>query len=1527
MQSPDYRELLSALLQVQSVEALVALAQQHPELLSEEFLRYAQQQVDQMNPQEAITLIERLLLLAAIIHASVQADAPVSQPADAFDIPDDIPPSDDPRAAWVRPFRQFIALGGRDRAPLQPALQHAQQAGEREIAALIALLAQGEIVAAAVQVQRLFVSLHQQGRLEEAYSLLLLPILGQALLVEQFRQFPLEQQRAALQAGVQACEQGYHLSRALRDEPCQALFLAFKGRGLYEARQLEAALAAYEEAEGLYRSLAAAQPAVYAPNLAGTLTNKGNALYRLRRYEAALAAYEEAEGIRRQLAAQQPEVYAPDLARTLTSKGNALQELRRYEAALAAYEEAEGIRRQLAAQQPEVYAPDLARTLTNKGNALQELRRYEAALAAYEEAEEIHGQLAAQQPEVYAPDLARTLTNKGNALQELRRYEAALAAYEEAEEIHGQLAAQQPEVYAPDLARTLTNKGNALYRLRRYEAALAAYEEAEEIHRQLAAQQPEVYAPDVAGTLNNLGNALRELRRYEAALAAYEEAEGLYRSLAAAQPAVYAPDLARTLTSKGNALQELRRYEAAVAAYEAAVAAYEEAEGLYRSLAAAQPAVYAPDLARTLTNKGNALQELRRYEAALAAYEEAEGLYRSLAAAQPAVYAPDLARTLTNKGNALQELRRYEAALAAYEEAEGLYRSLAAAQPAVYAPDLAGTLTSKGNALQELRRYEAALAAHEEALGIRRRLAQQQPQVYAPDVAGTLNNLGNALQELRRYEAAVAAYEEALAIYRRLAQQQPQVYAPDVAGTLNNLGAALHQLRRLEEAVAAYEEALGLYRRLAHAQPEVYEPDVAATLNNLGNALYQLRRLEEAVAAYEEALGLYRRLAHAQPEVYEPFVAATLNNLGNALQGLHRYEAALAAYEEAEGIHRRLAAQQPEVYEPYLATTLTNKGNALYQLRRLEAAVEAYEEALEIYNRHDVPHEKVRTLANLGRLYIGERRYEDALPYLREAADLVERLRAEGLSPQRRRQIMDEHLHIYENLLICLMKLELYDEALAVAERGKSRLLIDLLTAQELRPKNAPEPLQRRYEELLFRARAIADELERPDPPDLPPDAREERTAQLRHEYQQVSRELGEVIADIRRADPNFLPAAQPLTREEILQLAQEAQTTILSLRVTEEGSYAFLVYPDGSSEVVVIPDFTLERLWELAVAGWAQDYYTDREGWLQQMEARLGALYQELLSPVHRRLRAKLGAGVHPLLIVPNRALALLPLHACWWDEDGRRRYLMDEFVIRYAPSLTLFQILWARERGRRKLLLAVANPTGDLPFAEYECEQIEACWGGARAQVLWREQGTRHAVLENAASAHLLHFACHGVYDLANPLESPLLLANGETLTLGAMLELLNLPHAQLVVLSACETALVNPAEQADEHFGLALGPLYAGAPTAWGTLWAVADVATGLLMGKAYELLRAGKSKAAALREAQLWLRDLTAAQAQEILEAQAATAGQPTREVALTEMTRLALAQLLPVQRRFALMDDTERPFAHPYFWAAFQCVGV
>jgi hypothetical protein len=51
-----------------------------------------------------------------------------------------------------------------------------------------------------------------------------------------------------------------------------------------------------------------------------------------------------------------------------------------------------------------------------------------------------------------------------------------------------------------------------------------------------------------------------------------------------------------------------------------------------------------------------------------------------------------------------------------------------------------------------------------------------------------------------------------------------------------------------------------------------------------------------------------------------------------------------------------------------------------------------------------------------------------------------------------------------KRLLICLMKLRRYPEALEVAERGKSRTLIDLLTLRDLRPHNALPEVVEEYE-------------------------------------------------------------------------------------------------------------------------------------------------------------------------------------------------------------------------------------------------------------------------------------------------------------------------------------------------------------------------------------------------------------------------------------------------------------------------------
>ncbi|MFN3422887.1 MAG: CHAT domain-containing protein, partial [Armatimonadota bacterium] len=315
-----------------------------------------------------------------------------------------------------------------------------------------------------------------------------------------------------------------------------------------------------------------------------------------------------------------------------------------------------------------------------------------------------------------------------------------------------------------------------------------------------------------------------------------------------------------------------------------------------------------------------------------------------------------------------------------------------------------------------------------------------------------------------------------------------------------------------------------------------------------------------------------------------------------------------------------------------------------------------------------------------------------------------------------------------------------------------------------------------------------------------------------------------------------------------------------------------------------------------------------------------LRVLYQRLIKPVHERLKQASPVPNH-LVFVPNRGLAILPLHACWWEEEGARKYLLDDFVIRYAPSLSVFKRCLEREKqGRqRERLLGIANPVppGNLLFSEWECEEIERLLGNERCLILWREEAREDEVRRWMSECHYLHFSCHGRYRLDEPLESLLYLAGGDKLTLGEIFEGVHIPQGWLVVLSACETGLVDFREIADEHFGLPIGFLFAGAPTVYGSLWTVNDFSTALLMAKTYEgLIKGGKSKAEALRDAQRWLRDLTSGEALRLVEA---------KEAELRE--RMAWEDIAPWRRGFQFADPTSRPFVHPYWWAAFQCVGI
>jgi CHAT domain-containing protein len=154
------------------------------------------------------------------------------------------------------------------------------------------------------------------------------------------------------------------------------------------------------------------------------------------------------------------------------------------------------------------------------------------------------------------------------------------------------------------------------------------------------------------------------------------------------------------------------------------------------------------------------------------------------------------------------------------------------------------------------------------------------------------------------------------------------------------------------------------------------------------------------------------------------------------------------------------------------------------------------------------------------------------------------------------------------------------------------------------------------------------------------------------------------------------------------------------------------------------------------------------------------------------------------------------------------------------------------------------------------------EAISGAFATTLLQGADATEKAIVAALPRADIAHLACHGRVDFADPYASFLLTACDARLELSDIVDL-ELARRPLVYLSACESGL-HDIEMADEVQGLSAAVLAAGASEVVGTLWPVFDVAGVLVASRFYDRRLAGDAGVAALRSAQLWLRDSSSAQ---------------------------------------------------------------
>lgn len=346
---------------------------------------------------------------------------------------------------------------------------------------------------------------------------------------------------------------------------------------------------------------------------------------------------------------------------------------------------------------------------------------------------------------------------------------------------------------------------------------------------------------------------------------------------------------------------------------------------------------------------------------------------------------------------------------------------------------------------------------------------------------------------------------------------------------------------------------------------------------------------------------------------------------------------------------------------------------------------------------------------------------------------------------------------------------------------------------------------------------------------------------------------------------------------------------------------------------------------------------------------------------------------------LVPHAVLHHVPLHAVPVNGVplGRTHpvcYTQSAAVLRRCQEMRDRQ----REKGphggpraRWRHPLVLGDSRSDLPHSRFEAGMVAGAFG---VDALLGGEATLSALREGLSrtpAPDLLHLACHGQFDDDRPLGSGIMLApragqpdDDAVLTAEEIMGFsLN---TDLVVLSACGSGR-SEQRPGDELIGLARALLQAGAPAVLVSMWPVDDLSTLLLMEGFYRRAaqqEPGTTLAAALREAQTAVADLTAAavvaycdlrladadgaerllllldradarimagdlaaatRAYRELAAEAQRSRSPqARDIATAVARKLPLLELRA--ERPPRVDYTARPFADPYHWASFILIG-
>jgi CHAT domain-containing protein len=192
-----------------------------------------------------------------------------------------------------------------------------------------------------------------------------------------------------------------------------------------------------------------------------------------------------------------------------------------------------------------------------------------------------------------------------------------------------------------------------------------------------------------------------------------------------------------------------------------------------------------------------------------------------------------------------------------------------------------------------------------------------------------------------------------------------------------------------------------------------------------------------------------------------------------------------------------------------------------------------------------------------------------------------------------------------------------------------------------------------------------------------------------------------------------------------------------------------------------------------------------------------------------------------------------------------------------------------------------------------------------GAIVQKLEGEQATYAAFVDGLGEQSVVHLACHGLARPDQPLDSHVLMANDERLTIRGMLVTTRLRGVRVCFLSACDTA-VSGQVLPHEVVAMPSAMLQLGSAGVAAAQWLVGDVTAAVLALRFYQLWQPPLAPAGAFAQAQRWLRTATRSE--------------------VSAMLRQSYSTVDGIGEMIAELPLRTVPFAAAVDWAAFSYFG-